>query len=224
VGSLDGGLTWEPPQMLDLPNTRTRAAAVVLAGGHVLLPYYVAPGRGAVAGISTDNGRSWKSVRVPDAEGFVGNEWDVLEIGKDRLIGLSRNALKTFDGTFWKTESRDGGGTWSAFVKTNVQSKRANSPPQLIRFGKTPVLIHADRRMVSVSAVRPLDDTFTRWDVEGRHPCYLYNADESPIRDGSYPVAAPVGEGRWLIVDYEIRDASKRITGYFVDLPAAWKT
>ena len=222
--SADGGATWTAPQPLDLPNTRTRAAAIVLSDGSLLLPYYVAPGSGAVAGLSRDHGRTWKSVRVPDAEGFTGDEWDVLETEPGRLIGLSRNSHKSSDGTFWKTESRDGGATWAVPVKTNVQSQRAKSPAQLIRFGKKPVLIHPDRRMVSISAVRPLDAGCIRWDVGNRHTCYLYNADESPIRDGSYAVAASVGDGRLLIVDYEIRETSKRITGYFAELPAAWKS
>lgn len=223
VRSADGGKRWTKPETIDLPNTRTRAAAVVLASGNLLLPYYIAPGNGALAAISTDNGRHWKTARVPDAEGFIGDEWTVLEVAPNRLLGLSRNSHKQTDGRFWKTESRDGGQTWSVPVATNVQSKRAPSPPHLVSYDKTPVLIYADRRMVSVSAVRSHDPNFVEWDVANRHPCYLYNADESPIRDSSYPVGVQVGARRWLIVDYEIREKSKRITGYFVDLPTDWK-
>ena len=49
-----------------------------------------------------------------------------------------------------------------------------------------------------------------------------YNADESPIPDGSYPVSAPVDARTRLIVDYEIRPTSKRIAGYFVTFPEDW--
>ncbi|MFO0925676.1 MAG: sialidase family protein [Gemmataceae bacterium] len=222
VRSTDGGQTWSPPRPVGEPNTRTKAAAVALADGSLLLPYYVAPGSGALAALSRDGGVSWKTVRVPDTTGFVGDEWDVLEVEPGRLVGIVRNSHARTDGHFWKTESRDGGRTWAVPQRTNVQSRRYPSPAQLTRHGRTPTLIYADRRMVSVSAVKTADRDFLRWDVEHRLPCYLYNADESPIADGSYPVSAPVGDGRRLIVDYEIRPDSKRITGYLVRFPTDW--
>ena len=76
--------------------------------------------------------------------------------------------------------------------------------------------------MVSVSAVRTADPDYLHWDLEHRLPCYQYNADESPIPDGSYPVSVAVGGNRRLIVDYEIRRDSKRIAGYFVAVPETW--
>ncbi|MHC4405112.1 MAG: hypothetical protein ACYTG0_36155 [Planctomycetota bacterium] len=83
-------------------------------------------------------------------------------------------------------------------------------------------MVYADRRMVSVSAVRTTDPDFLKWDVEGRLPCYVYNADETAIADASYPVSAPVGPSCRLIVDYEIRKTTKRVAGYFVTFPADW--
>ena len=86
--SRDGGTTWTQPQSLGEPNTRTRSGVCVLANGHLLLPYYVAPGNGALAALSQDNGKNWKTARVPDTEGFIGDEWDVLEIEPGRILGL----------------------------------------------------------------------------------------------------------------------------------------
>ena len=222
VRSSDGGRTWEKPRPVGEPNTRTKAAAYVLADGGLLLPYYLAPGSGAVAGLSRDGGVTWKTVRVPDAEGFVGDEWDVLEVEPGRLVGILRNSHPRTDGTFWKTESRDGGRTWTVPRPTNVRSLRHPSPAQFVRQGRSPTLIYADRRMVSVAAVKTTDPEFLRWDLDGRLPCYRYNADESPIPDGSYPVSAPLDGRRRLVVDYEIRPDSKRITGYFVSFPEGW--
>jgi Neuraminidase (sialidase) len=222
VRSSDGGKTWSTPRPVGESNSRTKSAAVVLSDGSLLLPFYVAPGNGALAAVSKDNGRTWKTVRVPDAEGFVGDEWDVLEISQGRIVGVLRNSHRTTDGTFWITRSADGGLTWSTPKRSNVRSERYPSPAQICRQGKTPTLIFADRRMVSVSAVRTADPSFLRWDLEHRLPCYLYNADESPISDGSYPVSAAVGPCRRLIVDYEIRKDSRRIVGYFVDFPKNW--
>ena len=53
----------------------TKSAVAVLANGHLLLPYYIAPGNGALAAVSADNGLHWKTYRVPDTRGFVGDEW-----------------------------------------------------------------------------------------------------------------------------------------------------
>jgi hypothetical protein len=222
VRSTDAGKTWGKPRPVGTDNTRTRAAACPLADGTLLLPYYIAPGNGALAALSKDNGDTWRTVRVPDAEGFVGDEWDVLEVVRGYVVGILRNSHPKTDGTFWMTESQDGGLTWSVPERTNVRSQRHPSPAQLTRHGKTPTLVYADRRMVSVSAVKPAGDGFLSWDVARRLPCYLYNADGSAIRDGSYPVSVAVGPRERLIVDYEIRDGSRRITGYFITFPEDW--
>ena len=220
--SRDGGTTWTQPQSLGEPNTRTRSGVCVLANGHLLLPYYVAPGNGALAALSQDNGKNWKTARVPDTEGFIGDEWDVLEIEPGRILGLLRNSHSRTDGTFWKTESRDGGQSWAVPKPTNLRSQRHPSPPHLTRVGRTPTVIFADRRMVSVSAARPADADFLHWDLERRLPCFLYNADGSPIQDGSYPASVAVAPHRHLVVDYEIRPDAKCITGYFVTFPQDW--
>jgi Neuraminidase (sialidase) len=223
VRSADGGKTWSAPGSVGIANTRTRAAAVVLADASLLLPLYIAPGNGAIAARSVDNGCSWQAARVPDTEGFVGDEWDVLEADPGRLIGILRNSHTRSDGTFWKTESKDGGRTWSIPRPTNARSERYPSPPQITRHGRTPILVYADRRMVSVSMARTSDPDFLKWDVARRMPCYLYTGDGSPILDASYPVSVPLDRTRRLIVDYEIRPDSRRITAHFVEMPADWR-
>jgi len=222
IRSKDGGSTWSSPVPTGTPNTRTRSAAIVLKNGNLLLPYYAAPGNASLAGLSTDLGKSWKTVQVPNAEGFIGDEWDVLEVEPNRLIGIHRNSYPKSDGTFWKSESRDGGGTWDRPKPTNVRSRRANSPAQITTHHGIPTLIYADRREVSVSAVTTGDSDFLTWDLDHRLPCFLYNADETPIPDGSYPASVETGPNQRLIIDYEIRTESKRITGYFVTFPEDW--
>jgi hypothetical protein len=222
VRSTDGGQSWSQPKPVGEPNTRTKSAAVPLASGALLLPFYIAPGNGALAARSDDAGQRWSAVRVPDAAGFVGDEWDVLQVDPMRLVGIFRNSHAQTDGTFWKTESRDDGRTWSVPERTNVRSGRYPSPAHFVRQGNSPTLIYADQRMVSVSAVRTSDPRFLDWDVEHRLPCYLYNLDATPIPDGSYPVSVQVGPRERLIVDYEIRDGARQIAGYFVTFPVNW--
>jgi len=222
VRSADVGKTWSAPQRLDRSNTRTRAAAVLLANNDLVLPYYIAPGNGALAAVSHDLGRTWKTVRVPDTEGFVGDEWDLVEVEPGRLVGIFRNNHRRKQGFFWKSESRDGGRTWSVPKPTNVQSRRAPSPAQITMHGSAPTIVFADRRMVSVSAVTTSDPDFLHWDVENRLACYQYKPDQTPIADASYPVSAAVSKDVRLIVDYEIRPDSKQIAGYFVTFPDDW--
>lgn len=222
VRSADGGRSWSQPRPLDRANTRTKSAAATLSNGHLLLPYYIAPGNGALAALSSDNGVTWATVQVPDTDGFVGDEWDVLEVEPGRLVGIFRNSHPKTDGTFWKSESRDGGRSWSVPKPTNVRSQRHPSPAQIVRQNGAATLIYADRRMVSVSAATTSDPDFLRWDVERCLPCFVYNADESPIPDGSYPVSASIDAHTRLIVDYEIRSTSKRIAGYYVTFPDDW--
>ena len=222
VASADGGATWGRPSPIAELDARTRAAAIGLASGEILIPIYRAPGNGSIAAVSADNGNIWRLFDVPDPPGFLGDEWSVLEVEKGRIVGILRNSGAA-DGTFWKTESRDNGRRWDRPVRTNVRDARSTSPAHLDFHGKTPVLTYADRRMVSVSMVTTTDPAFRTWDLAHRLPCYQYRSDGGPIADAGYPVSVAVGPHRRLIVDYEIRPEGKWIAGYFVDLPPAWK-
>ncbi|WP_437227496.1 sialidase family protein [Planctomicrobium sp. SH661] len=223
VRSSDGGKSWSEPQSGPLPNTQTRSAVHVMADGTLIWPMYIAPNLGAVAGISKDDGQTWEAVRVPDSPVFTGDEWDVQEVEPGRLVGIMRNAhRKPFNTYQFKTESRDGGRTWEVPEQTNLHVKVAHAPANIFLQNDKPTVIYPDRRRISVSAAKSSDPALLNWDVEHQLACYRYNADESQIPDGSYAVSAPTGPHQRLIVDYEIRPESKRITGYFVDFPEDW--
>jgi hypothetical protein len=219
--SRDRGATWSRPSLVADLDARTRAAPLPLASGDILLPIYRAPGNGSIAALSGDGGRRWTLQAVPDPPGFLGDEWSVLEVTKNRIVGIIRNSGAS-DGYFWRTESRDGGRRWDAPVKTNVRDARSTSPAHLDWHGRTPVLTYADRRMVSVSMVTTTDAEYRQWTVDQRVPCYQYRPDGGPIADASYPVSVAVGPRRRFIVDYEIRPEGKWIAGYFVEVPRQW--
>ncbi len=221
ICSKDDGATWEPPRPITDLDARTRGAPVLLTSGDILIPIYKAPGNGSIAARSADGGQSWELSNVPDTDGFVGDEWVVLEVEPGRTVGIIRNNGAR-DGYFWKTESRDGGRRWDRPAKTNVRDARSTSPAHVDRHGKAPILTYADRRMVSVSMVTTDDPEFCRWNLDERVACYQYRADGGPIADASYPVSVAVGRHRRFVVDYEVRPEGKWIAGYFVDLPEAW--
>ncbi len=222
ICSQDGGTTWENPQPIAELDARTRGAPLVLTSGDLLIPIYKAPGNGSIAARSSDGGKTWELAQLADSQNFVGDEWVALEVEPGRIVGIIREN-RVRDGYFWKTESRDGGRTWDAAVKTNVRDARSTSPAHLDWHGKKPVLTYADRRMISVSMVTTGDPSFRHWDIENRLSCYQYRPDGRPIADASYPVSVAVGKHRRLIVDYEIRPEGKWIAGYFVDLPEDWQ-
>jgi BNR repeat-like domain len=222
--SSDKGSTWTTPQAVGPKETRTRAAVITLSDGSLFLPYYIAPGNGTVAARSTDNGKTWTTTRIEDTSEFIGDEWDALEVAPGRLIGLIRNSHGSYHipGTLWKTESRDFGQSWSKPVPTNVICQKHNAPPHLTMQNGKPTLFYADKRMTWNSAVFTHDSNFVKWDINKKLLCYQYSADGSSIPDGSYLSSVPVSKTRRLVVDYEIRKDSKRITGYFVDFPENW--
>lgn len=220
--SSDGGRTWAKSESIGVPNTRTRAAAIVLSNGDLLLPLYTAPGNGAIAALSYNNGRNWESVAVPNTDGFLGDEWTALEVEPKRIIGVSRNNVPQSDGFFWVTQSTDRGKTWSVPQKTNVQSERYPSPAQLCMHGTTPTLIYSDWREVSVAAAKTTDPNFVTWDVDHRFRCYQYNAEGAAVPDGGYPCSVQVTSRIRLIVDYEIGGAGGKITGYYCTFPENW--
>ena len=220
--STDGGRTWSPSMPIGPVNTRTKSAAIVLADGSLVLPYYVAPGSGSLAAKSTDNGLTWTTVAIPNPSEFLGDEWTALEVVPGRMVGILRNSGTALPGTFWKTESRDGGATWDVPVPTNVTSTRFTSPAHLVRLSGSPALVYSDARMVSVSAVRPQDGQFQTWDLARGLICSYYNSDRSPILDGSYPVLATSRYNTQVIVDYEIRADRRQISAYRFQFPPAW--
>jgi hypothetical protein len=221
IRSRDGGDTWLAPQSAGVPDTRTRGAAVQLRSGAVLFPLYSASRKGAIAGRSEDGGTTWTHAFVPNSDGFVGDEWSVLEVEAGHLVGVSRNHHPQPDANFYVTESQDDGKTWSPGRKTNVHTVRP-CPAQITKHNGAPMLVYADHRMVSVAAATTKDPAFVEWDVDHRLRCYQYMEDGSRIPDTGYPCSVAVGPNTRLVVDYEIRPDSKRIAGYFVEFPGDW--
>lgn len=150
--SPDGGDSWIDPTPIGPAETRTRAAAVELSDGSLLLPFYRAPSDQSLAARSADRGKTWTTAEIENTESFVGDEWDVLEVSPRRIVGIIRNSAKTADGHFWVSESLDSGQTWSAAMQTNLVSERYPSPAQITLQNGKPTVIYPDRRMESVAA------------------------------------------------------------------------
>ncbi len=222
VQSMDGGETWSEPSEIPVPGSRTKSSAKVLSNGWILVPLYLDPERAAVAAISKDGGKTWEGIHLPNADGFVGDEWDLIEPEPGHIVGLSRNDHEERDRFIYKFESHDHGMTWEVPEKTNIQTGRHAAPVQFFLQEGIPTVLYPDQRGVSISAIYTSDPDYVDWNLSNALPCYVYNSDRSPILDGSYVVSAPIDERTRLIVDYEIREDSKRVTGYLVEFPENW--
>lgn len=222
VRTHDAGRTWSAPQLVADLDARTRGGAIKLSSGELLLPIYRAQGNGSLCARSEDNGKTWQIVELMDVEGYVGDEWSLAEVSPGRIVGIHRNNHASRDGFLWRTVSTDAGKTWSAPQRTNVQTQRHAAPAQILMQNGRPILAYADRRMVSISLVTTEDPELLNWDLERKLSVAQYLPDGSPISDAGYPSAVAVGENRLLVIDYEITEEEHLVTGYFVDLPAAW--
>ncbi|MDA0659737.1 MAG: sialidase family protein [Planctomycetota bacterium] len=218
----DAGTSWSTPILVLDEDARTKAAIVPLANGDLLLPYYRGSGEECLVGISPDKGRTWTTHAIPNAPGFVGDEWDLVEFPDGKLVGILRNnapAPTPVDrGWFYKTESRDHGRTWTSPVRTNLQDSRSTSPAQLFLHHGRPVVLYSNARKVSVVMATTDDPQLVTWKVDRLLPCYFYRSDKTPIADGSYPVSVPVSAHQRFVVDYVHDGDSKTISGYLVDL------
>lgn len=221
--SKDSGSTWSKPHRLCNFDARTRSVPIKLVTGELVLPFYSEPPLQSLAAVSSDDGQTWKIVKIDNVDGFLGDEWSVAEISEGRLVGIIRNSAPGgLDGTFYKTESRDCGLTWSKPVRTNLRDTRSASPAQIFVHQGRPVVLYSNARMVSTAMAVSDDPELIRWNVSGQLSCYQYHQDGSPISDGSYPVSAAVGGNRRVIVDY-IQDGDLHaIAAYFVEMPQSW--
>jgi sialidase-1 len=218
----DGGKTWSARQRISDLDARTRAAPIKLSTGELVLPFYREPNIQSYAAISADDGKTWSLVAIENFEGFLGDEWSVCELPDGRLVGIIRNSAPGNDGSFYKTESRNGGRSWSRPSRTNLRDTRKTSPAQIFMHAGRPVVLYPDARLVSVAMAVTDDPGLVRWNVAERLHCYRYREDGRPIADGGYPVSVPIGGNRRFIVDYEHDGDEHRIAGYFVELSGAF--
>jgi hypothetical protein len=218
--TVDGGKTWSKPQQVCDFDARTRSAPIRLATGELVLPFYRSPGDQSLAGVSKDNGESWKIVEIANCPGFMGDEWDVAEFPDGRLVGIIRNNSPDNGGWFYMTQSSDRGESWSVPEKTNLQDSRLTSPAQIFLHKGKPVVLYPDARMVSVAMATTDDPALLDWKVQNRVRCYQYRSDSAPIADGGYPVSASNGDDSRYIVDYCHDGDDHLIIGHRIALPS----
>ena len=178
--SRDNGRTWGPTETLQdaAPGTFVRHPIHVHSDGSWLLPIFhcrTRPGEkwdGSFddSGVmrSTDEGRSWQHIAVPDSVGCV--HMSIVPAANDRLLGFFRSRWADF---IYATRSDDGGITWSKPVATVLPNN--NSSIQALRL--------ADGRLAMIFNASSAADA-----TERRASLY----DE--LEDGAAPAAGTAAE------------------------------
>ncbi|ASR49282.1 glycosyl hydrolase [Paenibacillus kribbensis] len=130
--SEDEGYTWgDIGTLFDTPGTFIRQPITVLDNGDWLLPIwycYTNPGEKwtgnkdvSAVKISSDQGRTWTEVSVPDSLGCVHMNIEKLDDG--RLIALFRSRWADY---IYQSESVDHGRTWSSPQPTSLPNNNSS--------------------------------------------------------------------------------------------------
>lgn len=140
--SRDLGKTWGPiDTLLDKPGTFIRQPITVLENGNWLLPVFYCrtqPGEKWVGNddisavkISSDQGKSWRDVVVPDSLGCVHMNITALQDGS--LVALYRSRWAD---NIYLSRSTDGGETWSAPEATVLPNNNSSIQVTTLQSGE----------------------------------------------------------------------------------------
>ncbi len=130
--SRDGGTTWSPSDtLISDSGTFVRQPLVVRPDGTWLLPCFLcrtSPGTKwlgeqdiSLVKISSDEGRSWRDVVVPESTGLV--HMSIVSTDDDKLLALFRSRWADH---VYMSRSTDGGLSWSPPVATGLANNNSS--------------------------------------------------------------------------------------------------
>ena len=171
--SADGGRTFGPVETLcDVPGTFVRQPIIVNGRGEWLLPLFRCigiPGERwtgdkdfASVLLSADAGRTWTMHDVPGSIGAV--HMNIVPLGGDEMAAFYRHR---FAENVLRSQSSDGGRTWSAPVATNLPNNNSSVQVVALRDGRLAIAYNhsnasmsTDRRLSLYDEIEG-DDTVT---------------------------------------------------------------
>ena len=183
----DLGKTFSPPQNMGLPTGfLVRNKPVVLANNRVLWPIYDETNWTSLCLISDDDGETWRpSGRIERTNGVGCIQPTLIERADGSIIALLRTGGQ--GGFVWRSESRDGGETWSPCVATDRPNP--NSGIDAVRLRGRGVLLvynHTPNGRTPLNLALSTDECAT-WEP--------YLTLESEAGEYSYPAILQTGDG-----------------------------
>ncbi|MFO7321492.1 MAG: sialidase family protein [Chloroflexota bacterium] len=181
--SWDNGRTWEPPvRLLDYPGLMFRSKPLVLPG-RIILPAYDENTWQSRMLISDDDGASWRLTEPITTE--AGNIHPCLVQRSDgSLLAYLRTGGK--GGFIWRTESFDGGETWSIATPTGLPNPNSGIDLLRLRSGRL-VLAFNNSATLRTPLCVMIGDEDERWSAmqviederhEFSYPTLLQTEDE----------------------------------------------
>lgn len=140
--SADEGRTWsETADLIARPGTFIRHAPVINPAGLLLLPTWHSDMRNAFGDdasfvqVSSDGGRSWEVIAVPDSQGCV--HMDILE---NCRVAFFRRRQADF---VFRSVSEDGGLSWSSPEPTTLPNNNSSIQARSLRDGCLAIVYNA---------------------------------------------------------------------------------
>lgn len=156
----DGGQSWGPIEtFIDEPGTFIRNPVIIADNGDWLLPIFRCrpiPGakwNGAEdfsgVKVSSDQGRSWSYVDVPDSVGAV--HMNIVKL-PGKLVAFYRNRRADF---ILKSSSTDNGRTWTVPQPTAVPNNNSSIQARRFRDGRIVLICNPTNARIAGEAGRP---------------------------------------------------------------------
>ncbi len=131
--SHDGGATWgEPVQLFDYPGLMLRSRVIVL-DKRIIVPAYDENTWQSRMIVSDDDGATWRlTAPMVSPDGNI--HPTLVKCDDGRLLAYIRTGGK--GGVLWRSESHDGGETWSALTATTLPNPNSGLDLLRLRSGR----------------------------------------------------------------------------------------
>jgi predicted neuraminidase len=174
--SLDGGQTWEGPELLlDYPGLMFRSRPVILPG-RIILPMYDENTWQSRMLISDNDGRSWWLTGLIDSP--PGNIHPTLiQLSDGCLLAYLRTGGE--GGFIWRTESLDGGETWTTPTPTSLPNPNSGIDLVRLQSGRLALAFNnSDRLRTPLCVALAEEDERWQWmqTLEDAHAEFSYPA------------------------------------------------
>jgi predicted neuraminidase len=210
--SADGGITWSAQQALPEGILGPIKNKPVLLKNGTLLSPSSSEAKGWVARMesSTDNGKTWKTVTVPDGDTKGAIQPSILFHKDGSLQALCRSR----DRAILETWSKDNGLTWSPLAKTDLPNNNSGTDAVTLKDGRQLLVYnHVLPPGKEVKGARtPLNVAIS---PDGKKWYAALILEDSPISQYSYPAVIQTSDG---LVHFVYTWRRQRIKHVVVDL------